>query len=63
MLNNYMLQYYKCGKNPICGLMLADCLLLANISLSLSQQHGATELGTFGQLQRQCGLLRSTVSE
>lgn len=59
-----MLQYYnKRGQNPICDLMPANCLLLANISLSLSQQHAATELGTFGQLRRQCGLLRSTASE
>lgn len=59
MLNEFMLQYYKCGQTSICGLMLADCLLLANISLSLSQQHGATELGTFGRLRCQRGLLRS----
>lgn len=43
--------------------MLANCLLMANISLSLSQQHTATELGTFGPLRHQCGLLRSTASE
>lgn len=59
-----MLQYYsKCGQNPICHLKLAKCLLLANISLSFSQQHGAAEPGTFGQLRRRCGLLRSTASE
>lgn len=44
--NNFMPQHCdKCGQTSICVLVLANCLLLANISLSLSQQHGATEAG------------------
>lgn len=56
-INNSMLQYNKCGQNPISMLMLANCLLLANISLSLSQQCGATEPGTFGRPRHRRGLL------
>lgn len=52
-----MLQHKKRGQNPISVLMLASCLLLANISLSLSQQRGATEPGTFGRPQHRRGLL------
>lgn len=46
MRHKFTLQYdNECGQNPICGLLLAGCLLLANISLSLSQQHGAAVVG------------------